>query len=95
MPFFHDGTHDRVFAAMQCGAVCVTDSSSLFDELYMNMNEVVFYDTDRLDQLTHILKELFDNEDQAKEIAMQGFKAAREQTWKNRAKDIVEIAEGL
>ena len=32
MPWFKDGSHDRIFSAMMCGTVCLTDSSKYLSE---------------------------------------------------------------
>ncbi len=95
MPAFPDGSHDRVFAAMQCGAVCLTDRSVFLEETFQNMEEIVFYDTDHPEKLADIINRLNEDEDRAAYIAANGQTAARDYTWRNVAKDIIEIVESL
>ncbi len=95
MPIFLDGSHDRVFAAMQCGAVCVTDGSIVLEENFDNMQELVFYDSNHPEELTDLLSGLLNDPNTAERIAKAGWEAAKDQTWANRARDIVDIAEEL
>lgn len=95
MPVFVDGSHDRVFAAMQCGAVCVTDRSGFLEELFTNEQEIIFYNANHPENVPDVLSRLMADHNKAEKIATAGRIAAQEQTWYNLAKDIIEIAEGL
>lgn len=86
MPWFKDGAHDRVFSAMLNGSVCVTDDSIYLREILKNDEDVVFYETAKINLLPQMVKELLADEERMQRIADAGYKkAAREHCWYNRA----------
>ena len=43
LPSFHEGAHDRIFNAMLCGAVCVTDTNPYLDALLKDGENALIY----------------------------------------------------
>lgn len=95
MPPYYEGSHERVFAAMQCGALCVTDRSTFLEDCFTDKDELCFYDKNKLDELCVMLRELLADPAGSEEIAQRGHLAAKMHTWKDRAADIIDIVENL
>ena len=90
MPWFKDGTHDRIYNAMLAHAVCVTDSSKYLTEQYINSKDIVYYSLDEMEKLPVLVKELLSNPDKAKQIAENGYqKTVLNHTWQNRAMELL------
>lgn len=86
MPWFKRGYHDRIFNSMCNGAVCVTDSSALLDEILVDGENAVCFFLEHLEALPDKVKALLANPDKMQKIADSGKKLARkEHTWDNRA----------
>lgn len=87
MPWFRDGSHDRVFNAMMCGAVAVSETSKYFEEVLPPDTWVPFdLSYASLSDLPGHIKELLADEDRMQQIASAGHElAASEYTWKARA----------
>lgn len=91
MPWFKSGSHDRVYTAMLCGAVCVTDSSDYLMEQCKDGEEIVFYRFDRLEELPDLVKGLLADDEKAKMIARAGCNMAFERhTWGHRGLEVLE-----
>lgn len=94
MPEFKRGSHDRIVCAMANGAVSLTDRSLWLDASFVEDEEIVFYDADRLDALSDKVKYLLDNPSYAAAIAAKGLeKAEKEHMWEERAQEILRIME--
>lgn len=90
MPWFRDGSHDRVFNAMMCGAVAVSETSKYLEEV-LPADTWVSFDLSyaSLADLPHRIKELLDDEERMQQIASAGYElAASEHTWKTRALEL-------
>lgn len=86
MPWFKNGSHDRVFSAMLCGSVCLTDPSGYLTEECKEGEGVMYYQLDCLEELPGKITSLLGNDTMGEEIAGRG-KALAEQrhTWADRA----------
>lgn len=90
MPWFKDGAHDRIFNAMLCHAVCVTDQSGYLTERFTDGKELVFYPLDGIDSLPRIVRGLLDDPKKAGEIAENGYQSAvLSHSWENRAMELL------
>lgn len=88
MPWFKMGFHDRIATAMLNGCVSITDSSEYIKNNYTDGTDIVIYDLDNLQTLAQKIKRLIKNEDNSTfKLAIAGYKkAAKQDTWHNRAK---------
>lgn len=88
MPFFKNGTHERVFNSLALGALPLTMKNKWFEENFVDGEELVFYEKDRInEQIAEILKD----ESKRREIVRRGReKVMRDHTWDNRADQIIE-----
>lgn len=92
MPWFKNGSHDRVYSAMLNHAVCVTDESTYLREQLKNEQQVIFYSLQDYCQLPEQIKKLLADQSRMEAIAQQGFAYAKEHhTWKERGEEILRF----
>ncbi|MCR5418330.1 MAG: glycosyltransferase [Lachnospiraceae bacterium] len=85
LPSFHEGAHDRIFNAMLCGCVCVTDSNAYLDGILTNGENAMIFETPR-DAAGAIKAALDkDNASAMKGLAERGRLLAEGHTWEIRA----------
>lgn len=90
MPWFKDGAHDRIFNAMLCRSVCVTDESKYLAEQFTDQQELVFYSLEEIERLPAIVRSLLDNPQKAEFIAENGYqKAILSHNWETRALELL------
>ena len=90
MPWFRDGSHERVFNAMMCGAVAVSETSKYFEEVLPPDTWVSFdLSPESLSALPQRIMDLLSDEDKMQRIASAGHNlAVSEHTWKARAMEL-------
>lgn len=85
MPFFKDGTHERVFAALACGAVPLTSDNLYMREIFQEGWDLLFYQFTRLDEVNDRIRSLLGDESRRQQIAASGqAKVHASHTWDNR-----------
>lgn len=96
MPWFKEGTHDRIFNSMLNGAVCLTDSSEYLDEFLVQQENAVIYSLESMQKLPELAGGLLADGKMLQNIADNGFKMAKKShTWENRTMKIIEILHSL
>ena len=91
MPWFRNGTHERIYNGMLAGALVVTDDSIYLRETLNDRDDVVFYDRTRPDSLVDIVRHYLTHTEEAGEIAMRGYHTASgRDTWKHRLNELWE-----
>lgn len=96
MPWFKDGSHDRVFTAMLNGAICLTDGSEYLQEIGKEEENIYFYSLKGLRYLPSKVKRILSDERKAEKVAMAGKELAEQyHTWKNRAWEVMDYWEQL
>ncbi|WMJ90212.1 glycosyltransferase [Anaerocolumna sp. MB42-C2] len=87
-----NGTHERIFTSMMCGAVCLTlDFPSVHTEFIDSKNIILFSDNN-LKLFTDRIKDLLSYPTKAEEIAKKGtLIAAQSHSWLNNVDKILEI----
>lgn len=91
MPWFKDGSHDRVFSAMLSGAVCLTDVSGYLEKECQDGEEILFYHLEKLEELPGRIRTLLEHDEVGEEIARNGKKLAEEKhTWAVRARELLD-----
>ncbi len=92
MPWFKQGSHDRIYSSMLCGAVSLTDTSKYLEEKFTDREQLVFYKLEALEKLPELAKELLENEKRMQETADRGYKYAKENlTWKCFVEELLKI----
>lgn len=92
LPWFRDGSHERVFNAMLCGAVAVSETSRYLEETIPS-DAWVSYDlsAESLSALPQRIADLLADEKRLQEIASAGQELALSaHTWKARAQELHE-----
>jgi len=88
MPFFKNGTHERVFNSLAVGALPLTNKNSWFSDNFVNGEELVFFQKERINDQVN---ELLADEIKRKEIVRKGHKKVmRDHTWDNRIDQIIK-----
>lgn len=91
LPWFKNGTHDRVVNAMLNGAVAVSDPSEYLLERYIDGTDILYYSLEHMDQLPEIVSSILQDPDRAEQIADNAYKKAMlTETWQNRAMQLLE-----
>lgn len=94
MPWFKDGSHDRVFTAMMCGAVCLTDGSRYLEEVLQETENVYFYSLKGLKYLPKKVQRILDDGEMSARVAGNGRKEALDfHTWEKRADEVIDYLE--
>lgn len=86
VPFFKQGSHERIFGGMACGAVVVTNGNLYAQETFRDREELLLFDSHSLSQLEGVVAPLIEDEGSRREIAAQAQKLVKEEhTWDQRA----------
>ena len=94
MPWFKDGTHDRVFNSILNGTVCVTDKSKYLCEELQEGQGVSYYDLEHIDELPGIVEKLLKDDAPLAEMVQEGtIVVEQKHTWENRARKLLEWIE--
>ncbi len=102
MPWFKDGSHDRIYSSMLNGAVVLTDSSKYLDEEVLTRDNSIVYDLDMLysyeksgfdltvlRDFSEKIRHLLNDKKRLSKMANTAFKqASTRDTWEMRAKEI-------
>jgi hypothetical protein len=89
MPYYKDGTHERVYIAMLNGAVCFTDRSGYLMERFTHGSNIVFFDHYELDVLCDNIKFILNNPAEAEAIIKNAAKSVVHETWSDRLDTII------
>lgn len=92
LPWFKDGSHERVFNAMLCGAVAVSETSRYLKEVLPAGTWVPFdLSPESLLELPQRISDLLADESKLQKIASAGYElAVSAHTWKARAQELHE-----
>jgi len=86
MPFFKNGSHERVFAALGSGALPITMDNLFWSEFFVPGKELETYCAGRWDGVNEKVNTYLSNESLRKEVVGAGAeKVLQEHTWDNRA----------
>ncbi len=72
MPWFKDGTHDRIFNTLLLGACPVSDKSKWLEDKFQDKQDIAFYDLNELDTLPGLIEQLLQNDAMREEIIRNG-----------------------
>lgn len=92
MPEFKRGAHDRIYSAMLNHSLCLTDASSYLTRQFQNRRELLFYDTQNLENLSNCIQNLLSSPELTEEISQTGYFCAKENhSWLARAVSLADI----
>lgn len=93
LPLFCEGSHERVFTSMLCGAVCVSECNQYLKEEFVHEEDICFYSRNQVERLPELMNQLLQNLPMAQQIAARGKeKVLLKHTWDHRAEQIVSQA---
>lgn len=91
MPWFKDGTHDRIYNACLAGGLCVTDISKYLSEEYTDGEDIVYYDLDHMEKLPEIIRYYDSHPELIQPMLDRAYeKTVLKHSWTNRVIDILE-----
>ena len=92
MPWFKNGSHERVFNGMLNGAVVVTEQNPYFQDTLPEGTWVKYsLEEDSLFRMCREVGELLDDEGSWNQITAKAYEfASKGQTWEHRAEEIVQ-----
>lgn len=96
MPWFRDGSHDRVFNSILNGSVCFSDRSIYLEEALPEKCGISYYDRADKDSICKTMENLLSDQIRLDEIMHEGYVLVEQNhTWKSRALQIKKMAEAL
>jgi spore maturation protein CgeB len=99
-PFFKNGSHERVFASLACGAVPLTTDNLYFRDIFVEGEDLLFYQMNHLSEINDKINALLKDENTRAKMALSGSKKVKQNhTWDSRAdqlqKDIPPLIEKI
>lgn len=91
MPFFRDGTHERIFCALACGCLVITSESIYLRELFRDGDGVVFYRSQHRPDVNGFINEMLKHEIKLQQAAERGRDIVmKHHTWDVRVQNLLE-----
>jgi glycosyltransferase involved in cell wall biosynthesis len=82
MPFFRNGTHERIFAGLACGAVPITSESLYLREQFQHGRDLFYYQAKQRQEVNETVNNLLADESKRQAIARSGRKIVMDaHTW--------------
>lgn len=96
MPWFKDGTHDRIFNTLLRDSLPLTDSSLYLKDHFTDHSSIEFYDLYHIDKLPSIIEALLKHPDNTQRIIKAGKQIVIEKfTWKNIVYELIEASKAF
>lgn len=90
-PFFRDGAHERVFAALACGALPISSESTYLREQFTEGKEILFYQANNLSSLSGNIDSWLADESKRKAAVQRGREIViNHHTWDTRVNDLIQ-----
>lgn len=91
MPWFKDGTHDRIFNILLQGSLVLTDTSKWLEEHLPAGESVAYYNLNHLSELPQMIMHYLQHPEEAKKMIRKGFEIVKiHDTWENIVNQIEE-----
>jgi spore maturation protein CgeB len=91
MPFFKDGTHERIFTGLACGSLPITTDNLWVEENFVNSVELLLYQPFHWAHIDDLINEYLANGQKRRQIVQQGHaKVMQDHTWDNRVELLLE-----
>lgn len=90
MPFFKNGTHERIFNSLACGALALTSDSLYIQEAFKVGEELIVYQPSRWEEANAQIDYFLSHDKERESIVERGqAKVLKEHTWDRRAEQLV------
>lgn len=95
-PMFKFGGHERIFTALACGALTLTNETAYMLENFQNNQNVALYQPMHWDAIDDQVHSILKDEEKRKQIALNGRnEVLSHHTWDHRARDLVRDLQPL
>lgn len=95
MPWFKAGSHERIFNALGCRSIVLTDESAYINDLEQK-DGIVTFDLKHLEKLPGLVQEILEHPEESEQQAAAGYRNCKEHhLWKKRAQAIVLYIEQI
>ena len=92
MPFFRDGSHERIFTGLACGCLPISSESKYLREQFVEGKELLFYSAKRREAVNELVEEWLGNEKKRREAAAKGReKVMQRHTWDHRLAELLKV----
>ncbi|MCQ2081500.1 MAG: glycosyltransferase [Lachnospiraceae bacterium] len=93
MPWFKDGSHERVFNAMLSGAISLSDESIWLNQNFESGKDCFIFNLEKIEEMVGLTKKVLANIEEYQCVADSGYnKAIKNHTWSHRAIELLKIA---
>jgi hypothetical protein len=91
VPSFRDGTHERIFTGLACGALSVTSDSLYLSETFEHGKDIFFYKANHWNEVNGWINEFLADETKRKKAAASGReKVMQYHTWDTRVDQLLK-----
>ncbi len=91
MPWFKNGSHDRIVNTLLQHSVPLTDTSRWLEDNFVDGQDIALYDLDHLEELPAIAERLLTDQELAEEIIRRGYeKVSANLTWGHCAEWVLD-----
>jgi spore maturation protein CgeB len=95
MPFFRDGTHERIFAGLACGALPLTSESRYLRETFVHEQDILYYHPRAGNSVNDLIDHYLAHEPLRRDAAASGrAKTMAAHTWDHRVDTLLEKYSG-
>lgn len=92
MPFFRDGSHERIFTGLACGCLPITSESLYLREQFTEGKDLLFYQSKKKDAVNAMIDDLLSHEKKREDMAAHGREIViKKHTWDQRVEELVRI----
>lgn len=84
MPWFKDGSHERIYNAMLNGAVCLTDPNSFLEEYHKDLDTITYFHLNDLKEAPDKIDLLLNRPDLWEGISERARAVSQKDTWEFR-----------
>ena len=90
-PWIKNGAHERLFTALACGALPITNENIYLREQFQDGKSIVFYRPNHWDKANHRINEYLANSAKREQVAEHGRNIVmKAHTWDNRAAELIK-----
>ncbi len=90
MPFFKDGTHERIFTGLACGALVVTTENRWVKENFIDGKELLLYQSKQWDRVNEKVDFYLAHENERLQVVSKGRqKVMQNHTWDQRVEQLL------
>ncbi|MEC7838898.1 MAG: glycosyltransferase [Chlamydiota bacterium] len=91
-PFFKNGSHERIFAGLACGALVITNDNLFVRENFSEGENLVLYEPGKWEDVDSKITYYLENEDARQQVVSKGRKVVSEHhTWDNRVQLLQKV----